>query len=209
MFRKNSVLPRLLSLMTATVLLALCLAGCNQNTDSAPDTTTSPDATTAAPTDPVTVPTDPTDPTEPVELTGHQKLHAYLVANGTASDGSYSLTVTEDTYTFTMTAAANGSIIWEYKNEASTATMTMIEGAATHPVQLSFATYIATAEVEVSTYTNMEHKLSNFRCTAQNLADSLKAMATTAIWSCFTKAPVIMDPADVTMLSLGFTNYDN
>lgn len=173
------------------VLGTLFLTGCSRGDSKDP---TAPQATTAP-----TTPSTPTEPTQAPESTAHQKLHDYLVTKG-------SLTTKEATYTFTMRAQGE-NILWEYQNDSTTITVTLADGAAMHPVDISFAIYTANADVDPATYSSVEHALSNFRCTTPSIADSLKSMATTAVWSCFVQAAKLMAPAGVDLVSLGFVNY--
>lgn len=186
---------RLLSLMLA--LVCVCMAGC-AGKKSEPEATT---PETAAPTQATTPtpPTEPPAPTEPPEPTAHEKLVAYLKEKG-------AVTVEDAVYTFTM-RTESGNILWEYKNDNTNIVVTLVDGAAMQAVDISFASYTATAEVETATYTNVEHQLSNFRCGVPSMMDPLRKMATTAVWSCFVRAAEAMQPSGVNLVDLGFVKY--
>lgn len=183
---QHSVLYRLLALLLA--LAVLTLAGCAPKEDR-PEATTEPS---------VTDPTVP-EPTDPPVQTAHGKLVEYLKTKG-------AVVVEENTYTFTM-KTEDGKILWEYKNDSTDITVTLADGAAMHPVVVRFAVYDAWADVEAATYSNKEHQLSNFRCGVPSMAEAVKNLTTTAVWSCFTQAAKAMEPAGVNLVDLGFTNY--
>lgn len=189
MLHTRCALSRLLALVL--VFTVLCLSGCAQNSSKEPEAT-EPIATTA--------PSTPTDPTDPIELTAHEKLYNHLMSSG-------AVIVEETAYTFTM-RADSGKILWEYKNESASVTVTLSDGAATHPVAITFAIYNASAEIDAATYSGAERKLSNFRCNAPTMAESIGNWASTAVWICFTQAAKAMEPSGVTLTSLGFTNYE-
>lgn len=182
----HSTIYRLLALLLA--LAVLMLAGCAPK-DAQPDPTSAP-----AVTDP-TVP----EPTDPPVLTAHGKLAAYLKEKGPVK-------VEEKTYTFTM-RTEDGKIIWEYTNDSTNISVTLTDGAAVHPVVIRFAVYDAWADVEVATYSNIEHQLSNFRCGVPSMAEAVQKLATTAVWSCFTQAANAMQPSGVNLADLGFVKY--
>lgn len=175
--------------LLAILLAVLLMVGCSPKTEapipSAPETTTAP--------------TTPTEPTEPPKLTEHGKLRDYLTSNG-------AVTVKDAAYTFTMKTEKE-NILLVYENNSTKVTVTLSDGAATCPVEISFAIYSATAQVDVATYTNTEHTLSNFQCNTPDIAVALGQLATTAVWTCFTQAAKAMAPSGVTLVSLGFVKY--
>ena len=184
-----SVSARLLAVMLS--LAVLFLVGCGPK-DSAPETTTAP---TAAP----TMAPNSTDPTDPPVQTAHGKMVAYLKANGPVK-------VEESGYTFTM-STEGGKILWEYKNDSTVVSVTLTDGAAMHPVKITYSAYDAWADVETATYSNAEHRLSNFRSGVPSLAEPMENLATAAVWACFIQAEEAMEPADVDLVDLGFVNY--
>lgn len=175
--------------LLAVMMAMLMITGCSEKAQVPKPST--PDSTTA--------PAGPTDPTEPPVLSEHQKLYAYLKSAGEIS-------VKESNYTFTM-KTDNQDILLVYKSDSSNVTVTLSDGGESCPVEVSFAVYTATAEVDVATYNNAEHKLMNFQCSNSALAQSLGQMASTAVWSCFTQAAKAMEPSGVNLISLGFVNY--
>ena len=186
MRHQHSVRYRLLALLL--ILAVLTLAGCAPK-DAQSDPTTDP-----AVTDPAAV-----DPTDPPVLTAHGKLAAYLKEKGPVK-------VEENAYTFTM-RTEGGKILWEYANDSTNVTITLTDGASAHPVTVRFAVYDAWAEVETATYSNKDHQLSNFRCGVPSVAEAVKNLSSTAVWSCFTQAAKAMEPSGVDLVALGFVNY--
>jgi hypothetical protein len=202
MLHTHSALLRLLTLMIAI----LCLTGCEKRNQppTAPSATTAPVTPTistnpSAPTAPNTS-TPPDLPSAPTHFPGHNDLQDYLVSKG-------AVTIKEAFYTFTM-RADNGSILLEYKDDTTSVTVTLRNGTTTHPVSIAFDAYTASAEVDATTYCAAEPSLNNFQCNTPSIAASLKNMATTAVWTCFTQAATAMDPSGVTMASLGFANFE-
>ena len=198
------------SRLLALVLALLCLSGCGQNGSHNHQSSTSPDSTTAPihptistnpsnPTGP-NAPTTPDSPTGPTHFPGYNDLHDYLLSEG-------AVTVKEGSYTFTM-GTDNGNLLLEYKDETTSVIVTLRNGTTTHSVSITFDGYTASAEVDATTYCDAEQDLNNFRCSTPAIAKSMQAMATTAVWTCFTHAAKAMDPSGVTMASLGFTNFE-
>ena len=198
MLHRNRTLSRLLAL--ALILGILCLAGCAQSTGQSPS---GPEAT--VPSENPTSPTDPNASVPPSTPTGSgnersfQDLYTYLVSAGT-------ITVKEAIYTFTM-RADNGNILLEYKDDSTSATVTLRKDTTTHPVNISFDVYTASAEVDASTYCAADRNLVNFHCNTAAIGASLKSLSTTAVWTCFSQAETAMEPSGVTLTDLGFSNY--
>lgn len=194
MRKKYTVLLRLLALM---LVLALCMAGCGgKKTDSegvAPETT-------APATDPVPTVPGPTKPAEPTELTAHEKLLVYLNDKGAVK-------LEESNYTFTMRADGK-NIVWKYENDATLVTITLTDGAKTQPVTFKFFDmYDAVAAVDVATYSGTKGQLVDFQCMVPSMTDSIKALSTSVVKTCFMEAAKAMERSGVTLVDLGFVGY--
>lgn len=194
MRKKYTVLLRLLALM---LVLALCMAGCGgKKTDSegvAPETT-------APATDPAPTVPGPTKPAEPTELTAHEKLLVYLNDKGAVK-------LEESNYTFTMRADGK-NIVWKYENDATLVTITLTDGAKTQPVTFKFFDmYDAVAVVDVATYSGTKGQLVDFQCMVPSMTDSIKALSTSVVKTCFMEAAKAMERSGVTLVDLGFVGY--
>ena len=187
--RRTYFMMRLLAVLL--VLAMLFLTGCKDKATETPDTTTVPAET--APTDPTVEPTDPPEPT------AHQKLFKYLVEKK-------GVTTEESTFTFTMTAQ-NGNIIVEYKNDSTQITITMQDGAQQYPVSVSFGGHLATAVVDVATYSSTNAQLDQFWCGSPTMMEPLRNLATSAVKTCFRQAAKAMEPSGINLVDLGFVNY--
>lgn len=200
-----------LRLLALTLIVTLLfLSGCSQKgSQDHPSPTGSNAASVPAnptisanptiPTDPDT-PSTPDTPTGPTHLSGFNHLYDYLSSKG-------AVTVKEAAYTFSM-IANNSKLLLEYKDDTTTITVTLKNDTTTHPVSITFDGYTASAEVDATTYCDARQELNNFRCSTPAIAKSMQAMATTAVWTCFTHAAIAMEPSGVTMASLGFANFE-
>lgn len=181
---------RFLSLLLVLLLmLSLCVAGCSSDEPEP----TSPETTAPTP------PSAPADPTEAPALTAHQKLVSYLKEKGPVKRE-------EKSYTFTMSVDGE-KILWNYSKETTDITITLTDGAKTHPVTIKFVTYDATAEIEAATFSGVTPKLTNFHCWYPDAAPSLASMSTSVVATCFKDAAKVMEPAGVDLVALGFVNY--
>lgn len=112
--------------------------------------------------------------------TFYERLYDYIVANGEAQDGAWSYCYSASS-TLTMTAAADGSIAWEYASSSFTVSLTLPETPQPTTATLLYKEYTGTA-----TLLNAQGKISDFQHDGPGAFDSiLETMLSTGISSMF------------------------